>query len=58
MRKAWTAFRPQPARPTVKETETQMELANGSRVVCLPGKDTIRSFQGVSLLVIDKARQP
>jgi Terminase large subunit, T4likevirus-type, N-terminal len=39
-----------------KETETQLELANGSRIVCLPGKEeTIRSFQGVGLLVLDEA---
>ncbi len=37
-------------------TQTRLELANGSRVVCLPGReDTIRSFGGVSLLVIDEA---
>jgi hypothetical protein len=42
--------------PTVKETETQIEFANGSRIVSLPGKEeTIRSFQGVALLVIDEA---
>jgi Terminase large subunit, T4likevirus-type, N-terminal len=41
---------------TVKETETQLELENGSRIVCLPGtEETIRSFQGVNLLVLDEA---
>lgn len=41
---------------TVKETETTLELANGSRIVSLPGKEgTIRSYQGVSLLIIDEA---
>ncbi len=40
----------------VKETQTQLELVNGSRIVCLPGKEeTIRSFQGVALLVLDEA---
>src|SRR5262249_24853470 len=40
----------------VKWTETQLELANGSRIVCLPGQEeTVRSFQGVSLLVKDEA---
>jgi hypothetical protein len=40
----------------VKETETQLELANGSRIVCLPGtEETIRSYQGVNLLVLDEA---
>jgi len=39
-----------------KETETQLEFANSSRIVCLPGKEeTIRSYQGVSLLIIDEA---
>jgi hypothetical protein len=41
---------------TVKETETQLELANGSRILSLPGKEAaIRGYQGVSLLVIDEA---
>jgi hypothetical protein len=40
----------------VKETETVLELRNGSRVVSLPGTEaTIRSFQGVNLLVLDEA---
>jgi hypothetical protein len=42
--------------PAIRETHTQLELANGSRIVCLPGKEeTIRSFQGVKLLVLDEA---
>lgn len=33
-----------------------MELANGSRVLSLPGKEeTIRGFSGVRLLVVDEA---
>jgi hypothetical protein len=33
-----------------------MELANGSRVVCLPGREeSIRSFSSVALLIIDEA---
>jgi hypothetical protein len=45
--------RPVPAR---RETELRLELANGSRVVSLPGREaTIRAFGGVSLLVIDEA---
>jgi hypothetical protein len=37
-------------------TRTQLELANHSRVVCLPGKEeTVRSFSGVGLLIIDEA---
>lgn len=40
----------------IKETQTEMELANGSRVIALPGKDeTIRSFGGVTELIIDEA---
>jgi hypothetical protein len=34
----------------------KLELANGSRIVSLPGKgETIRGFSGVSLLVVDEA---
>ncbi len=37
-------------------TQTRLELHNGSRVVCLPGReDTIRSFGGVALLAVDEA---
>jgi hypothetical protein len=37
-------------------TQLRLELANGSRVLCLPGREaTIRSFGGVSLLVLDEA---
>jgi hypothetical protein len=42
--------------PALRETTTHVELANGSRVVALPGREeTIRSFQGVHLLVLDEA---
>ncbi len=38
------------------ESTLRLELANGSRVVSLPGNEqTIRGFSGVSLLVIDEA---
>src|SRR5262245_56813918 len=41
---------------TVSINQTHLELSSGSRVVCLPGReDTIRSFSGVALLVIDEA---
>lgn len=34
----------------------RLELANGSRVVCLPGREaTVRSFSGVRLLLLDEA---
>jgi hypothetical protein len=51
---AYTALRcPLPAE---RQTELQLELSNGSRVICLPGReDTVRSYGGVSLLVIDEA---
>ncbi len=38
------------------ESRLQLELSNGSRLVALPGKEgTIRSYSGVSLLLIDEA---
>jgi hypothetical protein len=38
------------------QTALAVELANGSRIVSLPGlEETIRSFSGVRLLVIDEA---
>lgn len=37
-------------------TTTELELANGSRIVCLPAKsDTIRGYSGPSLVIIDEA---
>jgi hypothetical protein len=40
----------------VKDNECQLELANGSRLVALPGREeTIRAFQGVNLLILDEA---
>lgn len=42
--------------PATTVTQTRLELSNGSRVVSLPGReDTIRSFGGVNLLIIDEA---
>jgi hypothetical protein len=46
------------SRPVLPETENRLalELANGSRVVALPGTErTIRGYAGVRLLVIDEA---
>lgn len=41
---------------TVKENEGEVEFANGSRIVAVPGTEaTIRCFQGVNLLIIDEA---
>ena len=42
--------------PLIKETETQCEFQNESRIIALPGKEeTIRSLQGVTLLILDEA---
>jgi hypothetical protein len=42
--------------PPRYQTQLRLELANGSRVLCLPGREgTIRSFGGVNLLVLDEA---
>jgi hypothetical protein len=39
-----------------QETALQLTLANGSRIVSLPGEEgTIRGYSGVALLVIDEA---
>jgi hypothetical protein len=41
---------------TVQESALSMELANGSRIISLPGdEETIRGYSGVRLLVIDEA---
>jgi hypothetical protein len=40
----------------VADNAQRLELANGSRILCLPGtEETVRCFSGVSLLVIDEA---
>ncbi len=42
--------------PATHESQLRLELANGARVLCLPGREeTIRSFGGVNLLVLDEA---
>jgi hypothetical protein len=41
---------------TKQDTQLTMELANGSRIVALPGDEqTIRGYSNVSLLVVDEA---
>ncbi|HZZ80399.1 MAG TPA: phage terminase large subunit [Gemmataceae bacterium] len=41
---------------SVKSNQSELELANGSRLVALPGREeTIRSFSGVHLLILDEA---
>ena len=40
----------------VIENASTLELGNGSRIVCLPGKEgTVRSFSAVDLLILDEA---
>jgi hypothetical protein len=67
-RKAWT---PRSIRPeieeirargvdteeeTVRDAALAMELANGSRIIALPGKpDTIVGYSAISLLILDEA---
>ncbi len=42
--------------PPIGETVSHLELANGSRLVALPGREhTVRSFSSVALLLIDEA---
>jgi hypothetical protein len=42
--------------PTVEDSSTTLALANGSRVVCLPGSAaTVRGYSGPRLVVIDEA---
>jgi hypothetical protein len=42
--------------PVVQESALQMGLANGSRIIGLPGdEETIRGYSGVALLVVDEA---
>jgi hypothetical protein len=42
--------------PAVQELALQMALANGSRIISLPGdEETIRGYSGVRLLIVDEA---
>ena len=42
--------------PAVGETLHQVQLANGSRILSLPGTEkTVRGYSGVALLIIDEA---
>jgi hypothetical protein len=44
------------ARRFASESALEVELANGSRIVALPGKEeTIRGFSGVAELIVDEA---
>lgn len=56
-RKCLDAYRAAGAtEPPEAESALQLELASGSRIVSLPGKEgTIRGYSGVRLLVVDEA---
>ncbi|MSR31553.1 MAG: hypothetical protein EXR99_08620 [Gemmataceae bacterium] len=56
-RKTLALFRPlRNSLAPKRENERMLELANGSRVLSLPGKEQyLRSFGGVGLLVLDEA---
>jgi phage terminase large subunit len=42
--------------PSIKSNQSELELTTGSRLVALPGREeTIRSFSGVDLLILDEA---
>jgi hypothetical protein len=42
--------------PATRSSDTHLELSTGSRILALPGKEeTIRTFQGVNLLILDEA---
>jgi hypothetical protein len=44
--------------PALTQTQSQLELANQSRIVCLPGsEETLRGYSAPALLVIDEAAQ-
>jgi hypothetical protein len=44
--------------PAVQATASTMTLANGSRIITLPGShDTIRGYSGPSLVLVDEASQ-
>lgn len=46
-----------PLVPSVGDSAMSLELANGSRVVALPGRDdaTIRGYSGARLIIVDEA---
>ncbi len=42
--------------PALNETQLTLKLANGSRIICLPGAEgSVRCFSGVKLLIVDEA---
>lgn len=55
LRTAQGALLPMPVE-VVEESALRIEYSNGSRIICLPGKEqTIRGFSGASLLIVDEA---
>ncbi len=55
VRDAYGALGPD-APPAEQASTLSLELVNGSRVVCLPGREeTIRGFSGAALLLVDEA---
>lgn len=39
-----------------EESALRLEIGNGSRIVCLPGKEaTVRGYSDASLLILDEA---
>ena len=58
-RKVKVAFEAMEHKPVlIDDTKTSMTLANGSRIVSLPGEaSTVRGYSGVNLLLIDEASQ-
>ena len=48
-------FLPMPV-DIAQESALRLELANGSRIICLPSTEvTVRGYSGVSLLIVDEA---
>ncbi len=42
--------------PSIRSNQSELELTTGARLVALPGREeTIRSFSGVNLLILDEA---
>jgi hypothetical protein len=55
LRTAQNTLMPLPV-DVVEESALRTEYSNGSRIICLPGKEqTIRGFSGASVLIVDEA---
>lgn len=57
MRKVYSVLHYAPHHPPLlQQAMTQMEFANGSRILALPGKEeTLRGYSAVDILVVDEA---